>query len=318
VLASFANTGIEITDVTGKRRTVRGLYAALSNDGGKTWPHIRLISDDQPGHPVESTGGGFFVMSDRNSEYRGYLSACQSTDGLVHVISSRQHYAFNLKWLETPAPPETSQPVKVRSVTETFDGPERFDARGWADYHSYLGSFNGAGQFTLESLTHHNGINRIVGKGSFEAIIDIKNMVYYPRTDRVSEGMSIWIKDDRAKTLALSIKEDNIKLEVRDTQPDTPMPGARHRGDRGWIREDEQARLSAVPTSAKLKFVWSEPNRQWRIYYGLDGAQPTVELPQSKAGLYFGKPFTESTTIYILMSNGRIDLDHFEIKPIDF
>jgi hypothetical protein len=317
VLASFANTGIEITDAAGTKRTVRGLYAALSHDRGKTWPHIRLISDDQPGHPVESTGGGLFVMSERNSEYRGYLSICQSTDGLVHLISSRQHYAFNLKWLETLAPPETSQPVAVTPLTETFDGPDRFDAEGWVDYHSYIGGFNGTGQFTLESLTHHNGINRIVGKGSFEAAIDIKNMVYYPRTDRVSEGMSIWIKDDRARVLAFSIKEDQIKLEVRDTQPATPMPGARYRGDRGWIFENEQARLSAVPTSARLRFVWNEPKRQWRIFCGLDGAEPTVELPQSKSGIQFGQPFTESTAIYILMSNGQIDLDHFEIEPID-
>jgi hypothetical protein len=56
----------------------------------------------------------------------------------------------------------------------------------------------------------------------------------------------------------------------------------------------------------------------WRIFYALDGTELGVELPQSKAGLYFGKPFTESTTIYILMSNGRIDLDHFQTEPIDY
>ncbi|MHC4477151.1 MAG: hypothetical protein ACYTEL_16010 [Planctomycetota bacterium] len=71
VLASFANTGIEIADATGAKRTFRGLYAVLSNDGGKTWPHIRLISDYQPDHPVESTDGGSFVLNERNSEYRG-------------------------------------------------------------------------------------------------------------------------------------------------------------------------------------------------------------------------------------------------------
>ena len=36
----------------------------------------------------------------------GYLTACQSDDGLVHLISSQQHYAFNLAWLKTLPPTE--------------------------------------------------------------------------------------------------------------------------------------------------------------------------------------------------------------------
>jgi hypothetical protein len=52
-----------------------------------------------------------------------------------------------------------------------------------------------------------------------------------------------------------------------------------------------------------------------RILYGLDGSGPIHEMPQSEAGLHFGRPLTESTTIYILMSNGTIDIDHFEVTP---
>jgi hypothetical protein len=52
-------------------------------------------------------------------------------------------------------------------------------------------------------------------------------------------------------------------------------------------------------------------------FYSLNGAELITEIPLSKAGLYFGKPLTESTTIYILMSNGRFDINHFEITPID-
>ena len=36
----------------------------------------------------------------------GYLTACQSDDGLVHLIRSQQHYAFNLAWLKTLPPTE--------------------------------------------------------------------------------------------------------------------------------------------------------------------------------------------------------------------
>ena len=36
--------------------------------------------------------------------YVCYLVARQAPDGVVQLISSRQHYAFNLAWLKTPAP----------------------------------------------------------------------------------------------------------------------------------------------------------------------------------------------------------------------
>ena len=317
-MASFANTGIEITDITGKKRKVRGLYAALSKDNGKTWPHVRLVSHDGPPQIVQGTDGGLFILSERNSEYRGYMATCQGLDAIVHLISSRQYYAFNLKWLETPAPAETSEPFEVKPVTETFDGPKDFDDPGWVPYRSYDASFNGRGQHTIDSKCHHNGINHIVGSGSFEITLDVPRLQYYPRTDRVSEGFTIWVKDDRAKLLSLSIKEDHIKLEIRDTEPpDPPMQGSRSRGDRGWILENAQTRFDTAPTSAKLRFVYTQNNSRWRIFYTFDpDSDANIELPQSKTGLYYGKPFTESTTIGILMSNGQADLENFNIKPL--
>ena len=35
-----------------------------------------------------------------------YLAATQPPDGVIHLISSRQHYSFNLAWLEADAPSE--------------------------------------------------------------------------------------------------------------------------------------------------------------------------------------------------------------------
>jgi hypothetical protein len=317
-LASFANTGIKITDSSGGQREVRGLYGAVSEDGGKTWPYKRLITDDGPGRAVECTGGGLFIMSGRNAEYRGYLAACQSADGLIHLISSREHYTFNLKWLMTTPPRLSAPPVRVKRVVETFNGPDHFDAEGWVDYHSYVGGFNGRGQYTINSLTHHNGINRIIGAGSFELTLNVSNIRYNPVRDRVSEGLAIWIKDDRSQFVALAIKEDHVKLEVRDAHTTSPLPGARHGTGRGWMWEREQARYPKPPCSAKLKFIWNENNRQMRVFYGLDGAEPTTELPKSKTGLYFGRPFSESTAFYILMSNGSIDVDDYKVEPFRF
>jgi hypothetical protein len=102
--ASFANEPITITDASGAQRPVEGLFAALSYDDGETWPVKRLITDDGPGREVETNDGRSFTLSARTAEPYGYLSVCQAQGGLIHLISSRQHYTFNLAWLETPAP----------------------------------------------------------------------------------------------------------------------------------------------------------------------------------------------------------------------
>jgi hypothetical protein len=89
-LASFAPKDDEgrtvppimVTDTSGKKRRVFGLFGAVSYDDGESWSKIRLIG----------------------KELRGYLSVCQARNGIIHLVTSKTHYAFNLKWLETPPP----------------------------------------------------------------------------------------------------------------------------------------------------------------------------------------------------------------------
>ena len=102
-LASFA-ASMKIKDAAGQDRQVSGLYGALSLDEGETWPVRRLITDNGPGREVEGTDGKLFTLSATSAEPRGYLSVCQAPNGLIHVISSRQHYAFTLAWLRQPMP----------------------------------------------------------------------------------------------------------------------------------------------------------------------------------------------------------------------
>jgi hypothetical protein len=97
-----------ITDVSGGTRSVSGLFGAISYDDGVAWPFQRLISDDGPGRSVETLDGGLFTLSFNNAEPKGYLDAVQARNGVIHLISSRQHYQFNLKWLATRPP---SSPV---------------------------------------------------------------------------------------------------------------------------------------------------------------------------------------------------------------
>jgi hypothetical protein len=103
-LASFARQ-MMIKDASGRQRPVSGLFGALSFDEGETWPVRRLITDDGPAREIDGGGNtGKFILSADSSEPRGYLSVCQAADGVIHLIASKQHYAFNLAWLKTLPP----------------------------------------------------------------------------------------------------------------------------------------------------------------------------------------------------------------------
>jgi hypothetical protein len=98
LLASFsgkpsqdaARAPVTLTDAAGERRQVQGLFAALSFDEGQTWPHVKLIPTDL-NDPEVAEGGG-------------YLSCVQTPDRMLHLISSRRYYRFNLAWLKQPMP----------------------------------------------------------------------------------------------------------------------------------------------------------------------------------------------------------------------
>jgi len=95
---------ITIKDASGEHRPVKGFFGAVSYDEGKTWPVKRLITDDRPAHPAETLDAGEFTMSPSQGEPRGYFACTHAPDGVIHLISSWNHYAFNLKWLETSPP----------------------------------------------------------------------------------------------------------------------------------------------------------------------------------------------------------------------
>jgi hypothetical protein len=60
----------------------RGTFAALSHDGGKTWPHIR---------PVPGVGG--------------YLSVAQAPNGVIYLFGTRMGcVAFDEAWVKEGKP----------------------------------------------------------------------------------------------------------------------------------------------------------------------------------------------------------------------
>lgn len=107
-LASFTGNRktpetMPIVDGSGNERHVTGLFGALSYNDAETWTNIRLISDDGPDREIETMDGRLFVMGLNSAEPGGYLAVTQGKNGIIHLISSKQHYRFNYAWLkETP------------------------------------------------------------------------------------------------------------------------------------------------------------------------------------------------------------------------
>lgn len=92
--------GLEFKDKNGNVKKGYGMYAALSYDEGKTWPVRKLLTDGEYRFLNGGAWTGYFEMDENHAEPRGYLAGTQTPDNVVHILSSRLHYRFNLAWLE--------------------------------------------------------------------------------------------------------------------------------------------------------------------------------------------------------------------------
>lgn len=92
--------GMEFMDAAGKPYKGYGLYATLSFDEGKTWPVRKLLTDGQPRYRNGGAWTGAFEMDATHAEPKGYMAITQTPDQLIHLVSSSQHYRFNLAWLK--------------------------------------------------------------------------------------------------------------------------------------------------------------------------------------------------------------------------
>jgi hypothetical protein len=77
-----------------------GLFVALSYDEGTTWPVKKLLTDGKTRVLDGGAWTGTFTMDATHAEPKGYLACTQSPDGMIHLLSSRVHYRFNLRWIE--------------------------------------------------------------------------------------------------------------------------------------------------------------------------------------------------------------------------
>ena len=81
-----------------------GLFTAVSFDEGKTWPLRRLITPGSEPHTVNGIDRNQFTLSATKAEMQGYLAATQTRDGHIQLITSKNHYVFNLAWLKALPP----------------------------------------------------------------------------------------------------------------------------------------------------------------------------------------------------------------------
>ena len=96
---------MEFADGRGGTFLGYGLFAALSTDEARTWPVKKLLTTGGPRRLMQGGGNtGPFSMDDTHAEPQGYLAITQTPDGMIHLLSSRNHYRFNLAWLQAPMP----------------------------------------------------------------------------------------------------------------------------------------------------------------------------------------------------------------------
>lgn len=99
--------GMRFKAAEGSKFTGYGLFAAVSWDEGKTWPVQRLITPGGKAREVNTIDRVRFTMSDTMAEPCGYLAAVQARNGAIHLITSKNHYTFNLAWLKAlPTKPQ--------------------------------------------------------------------------------------------------------------------------------------------------------------------------------------------------------------------
>ena len=190
--ASFARDPFNPQPATREERNQTRLFAAVSFDDGKTWPVRRVITAGPEDRQVETIDGGPALMNGGASESLGYLAGTQASDGVIHLISSRQHYAFNLSWLRAaapaPDPRPRARPLPIRGrlacaapAAEAIlrAGEWQFTGTGAplaanATKGTLALKASAAGQLPRWSNERLNGFNRLDAKRGFSAEIALR------------------------------------------------------------------------------------------------------------------------------------------------
>ncbi len=92
--------GMTFKAENGGEFTGYGLFAAVSYDDGKTWPDKRLVTPGGAERKIPGIDRTEFTVSNIHAEPMGYLAAVQTREGVIQLLTSKNHYTFNLAWVK--------------------------------------------------------------------------------------------------------------------------------------------------------------------------------------------------------------------------
>jgi len=166
--ASFADN-MMFENVDGNEYHGSGLFAAVSYDEGETWPVKRLITPTNDNRWMTTARNRKFLWTQHTGEPRGYLAGTVAKNGIVHLISTTQHYEFNLKWLETQPETIKSREIETKSDLATIINMDKLPT-----------TYSNFGRISFS------------GNGSEKEMISIKQD-NFGRLNTMKEKQAIWI-----------------------------------------------------------------------------------------------------------------------------
>ncbi len=119
-------------------RHISSLFGALSYDDGKTWPVRRVISASANDTMIESFDNAPVLMNANTSEPLAYLSSTQSPDGIIHLVSSTNHFEFNIAWLKQKPKPNKmplAKPLPARAKLAPIYNPSQLPTNSNPKWH---------------------------------------------------------------------------------------------------------------------------------------------------------------------------------------
>jgi len=155
VLATFLPDVSELKPQQKTDRELAKLCVCISYDDGTTWPDRRILTDGKGDHGVTSMSNGRIYMGPGASEPVGYVTITQARNGVIHVISSMNHYAFNLAWVKAapkdPSPMPTAKTLDVKKIlpvviTSEAMKPFRITRNVWSNERT--GALDGLDSYT--------------------------------------------------------------------------------------------------------------------------------------------------------------------------
>ena len=171
---SFADDGISARDGEGRMNNVKGLFAALSFDEGKTWPeqYRRVISNLEVYEEMEIVVAPWQrtrKLTKTKGQEEGYMSVTQSPDGMIYLTDGKMVYNFNLAWLMEGAVPVGTQKISGRSLTlYPNPGNGNFNLEFTNDYRGimFMTIYSSEGK-VMKKNEHHKYHTRYSDKVTF-------------------------------------------------------------------------------------------------------------------------------------------------------